>query len=193
MASNKGYVCTSKIDEFSFAKNYKYFSCGLLPGEEGDIFLLEEWAKKGYGIGEVGLDKRFGEKEKQIERFINAIKIAKKHDSLLTIHSVCMLDILLSILKEERPKRFIIHSFSSSIEIANEIMKLGGVISLSPKAKKTKHFNNLVLSLPYFLTETDLPTGEEEENVLRKWNEELSIMLNRDIEKESEELFFKIF
>ena len=191
--SNKGYVCTSKIEEYPFSSNFKYFSCVLLPGEEGDISLLEEWAKKGFGIGEVGLDRRFGEKEKQIKRFILAIKIAKKYDALLTIHAVGMTDLLLSILKEEKPRRFIVHSFSSSTEVAKEIMKLGGVISLSPNVEKTKHFNSLVSSLPYFLTETDLPTGEEEEKVLKEWNKKLSIMLERDIEKESEELFFKIF
>ena len=87
---------------------------------------------------------------------------------------------------------FIVHGFTGSYEIYNEISKHGGLVSLSPRAEKTKLFSTLKergITYP-FLTETDTDTGIEEREILKSWNNKLSIIFNRDIEKEVEDTFF---
>lgn len=178
---DNAYVCTSTLEEAPLLVPYKHKAAGLLPPNCGDITKLEEYAEMGYGIGEVGIDRRFPDKEKQTANFRTAVLIAKRHHALLTIHAVGWTDALLSVLRETRPERFLVHSFSSSIEVAREIISLGGVISLSPKSKRAKSFDTLIHTLPFFLTETDMPTGPEEEKVLYDFNTELSEILQKDI------------
>lgn len=190
--TDNAYVCSSKTEEAPLLAPYKYKAAGLLPPADDDISRLEEYAEMGWGIGEVGIDRRFPDKEGQIERFRTAVLIAKRHHSLLTIHAVGWTDALLSVLRDTKPERFLVHSFSSSIEVAREIISLGGVISLSPKSKRAKSFDTLIHSLPFFLTETDMPTGEEEEKVLHDFNTELSGILQRDISGDKRcRLFFE--
>ncbi len=179
--TDNAYVCTSTPEEASLLTPYRYKAAGLLPPNEGEITKLEEYAEAGWGIGEIGIDRRFPDRTGQIERFREALLIAKRHHSLVTIHAVGWTDVLLSVLEDIKPERFLVHSFSSSTEVAERIISLGGAISLSPKSKRSKHFDSLIHTLPFFLTETDMPTGKEEENVLRLFNNELSEILQRDL------------
>lgn len=179
--TDNAYVCSSFLEEAPSLEPYRYKAAGLLPPNEGDIRDLEKYAEMGWGIGEVGLDRRFQDKKGQTERFYAAVSIAKRHHSILTIHCVGWTDSLISVLEETRPERFLVHSFSSSVEVAEKIIDLGGVISLSPKSKRSKHFLSLIHTLPFFLTETDMPTGPEEEKVLFDFNTELSLLLDKDL------------
>lgn len=177
---DNAYVCTSSPDEAVFLSPFRYRAAGLLPGREGNIEELEKYAAIGYGIGEIGLDRRFPEREKQIENFKKGLIIAKEYKALVTVHSVGYTALTLSILREIKPEKFIFHSFTGSLETAREIERLGGYISLSPKAKKTKHFFSLIHNTN-FLIESDLPTGPEEEKVVESFYLELCNMLDREI------------
>ena len=177
---DNAYVCTSSPDEAVFLSPFSYKAAGLLPGREGNIEELEKYAAIGYGIGEIGLDRRFPEIEKQIENFKKGLIIAKEYKALVTVHSVGYTALTLSILREIKPEKFIFHSFTGSLETAREIERLGGYISLSPKAKKTKHFFSLVHNTN-FLIESDLPTGPEEEKVIENFYLELCNMLDREL------------
>lgn len=159
---------------------FKYRSVGLLPGRSGNIEEAEDYLEKGYFLGEIGLDKRFPDKEGQIIRFRKGLEIAKKYKTLVTIHSVGYLDVTLALLREIRPERFILHSFSSSLEVAGEIEKLGGFISLSPKAQRTKHFSSLIKNT-HFLIETDMETGDEEKKTLSSFYSTLCTLLDKDV------------
>ena len=174
-------VCTSKPGEEALLSPFRHPSIGLLPPYTEGLDKIEEYAGMGYAVGEIGLDRRFGEREKQIEVFRTALDIAVRHRSLVTIHCVGMLDVLLSILREYRPERFIFHSFTSSPDIAREIEKLGGYISISPGSVKSRHFKEVITSLDSFLIETDMPTGPEEEKTLSALYDFLCRTLDREL------------
>ncbi len=173
-------VCTSSLEEAPLLSPFKYRSVGLLPGRNGNIEETENYLEKGYFLGEIGLDKRFPDKNGQIIRFRKGLEMAKKYNTLVTIHSVGYLDVTLSLLREIRPDRFIFHSFTSSLEVAREIEKLGGFISLSPKAEGTKHFSALIKNT-HFLIETDMETGDEEEKTLSSFYKTLCTLLDKDV------------
>ncbi len=183
--TDNAYVCSSFPGEIPLLGKYRYKAAGILPPHPGDISVIEEYAEKGWGVGEVGIDRRFPDKEGQTARFREALLIAERHHSLVTIHSVGWTEVTLSLLREIKPERFIIHSFSSSLEVAKEIISLGGTISLSPKSKRCRDFAAIIHTLPFFLTETDMPTGPEEEETLLAFNTELSEILQRDLVNDS--------
>lgn len=174
-------VCTSKPGEEVLLSPFRHPSIGLLPPYTEGLDKIEEYAGMGYAVGEIGLDRRFGDREKQIEVFRTALDIAVRHRSLVTIHCVGMLDVLLSILREYRPERFIFHSFTSSPDIAREIEKLGGYISLSPMSARSRHFKEVITSTDSFLIETDMPTGPEEEKTLASFYAFLCRTLDREL------------
>ncbi len=189
---DNAYVCSSFPGEIPLLGEYRYKAAGFLPPHEGDVGILEEYAERGWGIGEIGIDRRFPDKEGQIAVFRRALGIAKRHHSLVTVHSVGWTDVTLSLLREIKPERFIVHSFSSSYEVAKEIISLGGTISLSPKSKRCRDFTLLIHKLPFFLTESDMPTGPEEEKILFDFNTELSILLQKDLVNDEKcKIFFE--
>lgn len=179
--TDKALVCTSSLEEAHLLFPFKYRSIGLLPGREGNIEEVEEYLKKGYFLGEIGLDKRSGDKEGQIERFEKGLRLGKKYKTLVTIHSVGYLDVTLSLLRKYKLERFIFHSFTSSLEVAEEIERIGGYISLSPVAEKTKHFDEIIRKT-HFLIESDMPTGEEEEERVSLFYTRLCTLLDKEID-----------
>ncbi len=178
--TDEAYVCTSSPLEAPLIEGYKYRACGLLPGSDGNIEDIIPWVEKGYGVGEIGLDRRFGNLEKQVENFKKGLLIAKHYSVPLTIHAVGHLDIVISIVKEIKPPLFIFHSFHSSLEVAREIEKMGGYISLSPGVVETKHFLSLIKNTS-FLIESDMPTGKEEEEKLKSLYTYISDILDREL------------
>lgn len=118
-------------------------------------------------IGEIGLDYHYDKDEetisKQKELFINQIRIAKKYDLPIVVHSRDASYDTLKIIKEEKPKKVYLHCFSDSLEIFNQYIKLnldirfgvGGVLTFK-NAKVIKEIVSLN-DLKYFLTETDSP------------------------------------
>ena len=179
--TDNALVCTSKPGEEVQLSPFRHRSIGLLPPYTEGLERMEEYAEMGYAVGEIGLDRRFGDREKQMEVFRTALGIAVRHHSLVTIHCVGMLDVMLSILREYRPERFIFHSFTSSPEIAHEIEKLGGYISISPVSVKSRHFRDVITSTRSFLIETDMPTGPEEERTLAALYAFLCRTLDREL------------
>ncbi len=174
-------VCTSKPGEEMLLTPFRYRSIGLLPPYSDGTEKIEEYAEMGYAVGEIGLDRRFGDRDGQITVFRKCLETAVRHHSLITIHCVGMLDVMLSILREYRPERFIFHSFTSSPEIAREIRKLGGYISISPLSLRSRHFSAVITSLDSFLIETDMPTGPEEEKTLAALYDYLCRILDREL------------
>ncbi|MEK7651710.1 MAG: TatD family hydrolase [Patescibacteria group bacterium] len=97
------------------------------------------------GIGECGLDyyrlpedKTFDEvKTIQKQAFLQQIKLAKELDKALVIHcrtqngSVDAYEDILEMLKNEKPSRFEIHSFTSNWDMAQRFLELGGYIGLN--------------------------------------------------------------
>ena len=182
----EAFICTSAPSEYNGIRRCRYKAAGYLPGsaEELDTKMMEQAAMDGFHIGEIGLDRRFPSMEKQEEDLRTALRIAVQYRRVAVIHVVREYERILRIIDDIRPEKFMLHGWTGSYEEALLFIKRGGVISLSPRAERTRSFTRL-LSLP-FVTETDMPLGKEEEKVLLGWNEYLSSITGIDIASRTE-------
>jgi TatD DNase family protein len=136
-------IATSKKN-IELAKKYSEIYCtiGIHPNSTTFVnteSLLElnsmiKLSDKIIGIGETGLDYyRDFDKNSQFFYFEEQIKIAKKYNLPVVIHTRDAEDDTYSILKKyfNNNLKFIIHCFSGSIEFATKCADLGGYISFS--------------------------------------------------------------
>ena len=183
-----GLVCTSS--PITYPSGYRFNSIGLIPeGGSDDVKKLEEYASKGFLIGEIGLDKRYPDLDKQLRLFKTALTYARKYNRFISIHQVGYPELILNTLKEYKIDNFLIHGYTGSYEMAKRYISIGGLISLSPRAERTKDFLRLITL--DFVTETDMPMSKDEDITLKTWNTKLSLILNKDIETISEELLLE--
>lgn len=146
---------------------FVYSAVGIHPSniESGTTLSdIENFAKheKCVAIGEIGLDYYWvsDNKQQQKEIFESQIALAKKLDLPIIVHDRDAHADTLEILKKTKPKG-VIHSFSSSVEMAKEVLDLGmylgigGVITF----KNAKKLPDVVKMLPLerLLLETDAP------------------------------------
>ena len=113
-------------------------------------------------IGEIGLDYYWRDDNKplQHEAFAAQLELANKLDLPVSVHDRDAHADTLDFLKKYKPKG-VVHSFSGSVEMAEEILKLGmyfgvgGVITF----KNAKKLPDVVKMLPLdrILLETDAP------------------------------------
>lgn len=82
-------------------------------------------------LGEIGLDYHydFSPRETQLALFERQLRLAKERDVPVVIHDREAHEDTLRLLKEFRP-RGVVHCFSGSVEMAEEILKLGMYIGL---------------------------------------------------------------
>ena len=183
---DNAFVCTEGTDLLDSACLYRSWALGTIPeGKESDIDKLYQAARMGGHIGEIGVDKRYPDIDRQIAVFKDALAVAKECGRLAVIHTVRTYGIVYGILRDMKIEKFIMHGYTGSVDMARKFISLGGIISLSPRIAKARAFPE-ILTLP-FVTETDMKTGEEEQKALQKWNGYLSMITGRDIEKESED------
>ena len=159
----------SSIKALELAEKYEYVyaAVGIHPGniDSGTTVLeIAELAKhkKCVAIGEIGLDYYWVQdnKSEQKSLFISQIELAKKLDLPVLVHDRDAHADSLEILKEYKP-RGVVHSFSGSVEMAEELLKIGmyigvgGVITF----KNAKKLPDVVKMLPEdkILLETDAP------------------------------------
>ncbi len=185
--TGEALVCTASAAELDRASLFPCFAVGSIPGHGAfDERALREAAGKGGHIGEIGLDRRFPDKEGQEDIFRKALEVAMEYDRIAIIHVVREYGSLYDILSEMGVRRFIVHGYTGSAEMAERLLGLGGIISLSPRAEGARSFRKL-LTLP-FVTETDMATGAEERRILSAWNERLSELTGEDIGERSERI-----
>lgn len=96
--------------------------------DKDNLDKIEELIKtnKIYAIGEIGLDYYWvkDNKEVQKELFIQQIELAQKYNLPIVVHTRDSIQDTFDILKEHRV-RGVIHSYSGSVEMAREFIKLG--------------------------------------------------------------------
>ncbi len=151
--------------------NFVYFAAGIHPcnvdsvqSTETAIKQITDFTKhkKCVGIGEIGLDYYWTQetKEKQKEIFSAQLKLSNDLDLPVIVHDRDAHADTLEFLKEYKPKG-VVHSFSGSGEIAEEIYKLGMYIGISGVItfKNAKKLPEVVKEMPLdrFLLETDAP------------------------------------
>ncbi len=116
-------------------------------------------------VGEIGLDKRFGDMEGQ-QRFMNAaLDLAFSLDRSITVHVVQSDGLFLSCLDKagKRVPPILWHGFAGSIETARLASEKGCILSLGPMightnvAKRLEEFSSLS-----FAIETDFEKTMQE-------------------------------
>lgn len=168
-------TCGCDIKSTEFNKNlaekydYIYFAAGFHPENlngvtVNDINIIEKYAshKKCVAIGEIGLDYYWMDSSKEVQKdfFIRQIQLAKKLDMPVIVHDRDAHGDTLEILKAEKPKG-VVHCFSGSAQMAEEIIKLGMYIGLNGVAtfKNARKSLEVVKSIPIekLVLETDCP------------------------------------
>lgn len=155
--------------ELSEKFGFVYAAVGFHPHEVtefDDASLLEvkrlAQNEKVVAIGEIGLDYYydFSPREKQIEAFEKQLELAAELSLPVIIHNRDAHADTLEILKKHRPKG-VLHCFSGSAEMAQEIIKLGMYIGLGGAVtfKNAKKPLDVAAVVPdeLLLIETDCP------------------------------------
>lgn len=118
--------------------------------------------EKVIAIGEIGLDYHYDVSQKQVQQklFEEQLKLAKEFDLPVIIHDrEAHLDTL-NLLKKYQPKG-VVHCFSGSVELAEEVIKLGmyiglgGVVTFKNAAKALKVASSIPIDK--LVLETDAP------------------------------------
>ena len=124
---------------------------------------IEELVKnnKVYAIGEIGLDYYWvkDNKEEQKELFIKQIELANKYNLPIVVHSRDAIQDTFDILKSHKVKG-ILHSYSGSVEMAREFIKLGYLLGIGGVLtfKNSKLYEVIeAIDLDNFVLETDSP------------------------------------
>ncbi len=147
--------------------DFVYAAVGIHPGNIDSGTTIEQIKnfashKKCVAIGEIGLDYYWVDdnKPQQIKIFEEQIRLAKELNLPIIVHDRDAHGDTLEILKKHKPKG-VVHCFSGSVEMAQEIIKLGmyigvgGVITF----KNAKKLPDVVRIIPdeLLLVETDCP------------------------------------
>ncbi|MFH1409017.1 MAG: TatD family hydrolase, partial [Nanoarchaeota archaeon] len=137
---------------------------GIYPEEA--IALTEEdfeeelsWIKKQKpaAIGEIGLDSTYPKIEKQKQRFIAQLELAKSLKIPAIIHSRKAESRILEVLKDLDTKKAVLHCFCGKLKLLDEATRYK--FSIPANIGYSTHFQEMVkrLSNNQLLTETDAP------------------------------------
>ena len=125
--------------------------------------LIRDKGSKCVALGEIGLDYHYEgtDKEKQKEYFIRQMKLAEKLNIPVVIHDREAHGDTMEIIREFPRVTGVLHSFSGSPEMAEELVSLGYMISFSGTLTFTnaRRPKEVAAILPHgrILIETDCP------------------------------------
>ena len=202
---NIGYDKETSYKAVKLAEEYNWMfaTIGLHPDEcnienpDIEFIRLLSKNKKVVAIGEIGLDYHYDgtNKETQKKYFIKQIQLANELSLPVVIHSRDADMDMLKILKENKiENNFVMHCFSSSVEVAKEIIKLDGYISLAGTVtfKNARNLLEVTKIVPEdkLLLETDCPYLTPEPNRGKRnepmyiWNtaEKIAELRNTNVE-----------
>lgn len=166
---NCGCDINSSIESINLAEKYDYLyaAVGYHPENLDNKLELNEIEKlashkKCVAIGEIGLDY-YWNPEKSAEQkaaFEEQIILAKKLDLPIIVHDREAHGDTTEILLKHKPKG-VLHSFSGSVEMAKELIKIGMYIGIGGVVtfKNAKKLPEVVKAIPEdkILLETDAP------------------------------------
>lgn len=170
-----GYDLKSSLAAIDLAYSYPnliYAAIGYHPNDckdlsDDDLERLENMMDEPVvvALGEIGLDYYWDSVEHDIQKefFIKQIRIAKKKNKPIIIHNREATKDVYDILKNEDISNIggVMHSYSSSPEMAKEFIKLNMMISISGVVtfKNNKKTQEVVkeIDLDHLLIETDCP------------------------------------
>ncbi len=163
MESSRATVeLTKQYDFFYGAVGYHPYDIKNMKDE--DLIELEEMCKneKIVAFGEIGLDYSYPDidKELQIKRFDQQLKLAKKLDLPLVIHSRDATQLVYDMVKANGHYKGVIHCFAGSVEIAKLYVKLGFKLGIGGVVTfKNSNLPDVVkaVGIENILIETDAP------------------------------------
>lgn len=162
--------CLSGVELANNNKNI-YCTVGLHPeyadeSTDDDLIIIDKLAKedKVVAIGEIGLDYHYTQEniEKQKDLFIKQIKLAKKHNLPICIHSRDAKEDMYKILCEYKNDIIfpsVMHCFSEDKEYALKFIELGFCLSFAGNITFKKSDRSFLKDIPRdrILVETDSP------------------------------------
>ena len=151
-----------------------YTAVGIHPSDTRFLFDIEselsdieslilDKESKCVALGEIGLDYHYPDtdKDKQMLYFVRQMELAKRLGIPVVIHDREAHEDIMSVIRKYPSVRGILHSFSGSLEMAKELVKLGYYISLSGTLTFTnaRRPKEVAAQLPHdrILIETDAP------------------------------------
>jgi TatD DNase family protein len=164
---------------------------------------IEEHAEDCVAIGEVGLDYNWKEfqsdemRDKQKGVFREVLRLAKKLDKTVIVHSRKAEGDAVDILEEFGVKKVVMHCFNGRKSLVRRGVENGWSFSVPPSVVRLDHFKMLVEMVPLgqLLTETDAPwlspvVGERNEpaNVLVTLKE-IARIKEVGVEESSKQIF----
>lgn len=129
-------------------------------------------------VGEVGLDRRFSNLERQKEFLLAVLDLAFIAERSVTVHVVQADELFLSCLAQagKRLPRILWHGFTGSVETAKSAVQKGCIISFGPTLKNTKLSRRVhELSQSNFALETDYDYEVREQEYLQTLEDQFSL------------------
>jgi len=169
---NVGADMDSSLKSIELSKKYPYIyaAVGIHPHDaenmkDDDIYTLEKYCenKKVVAVGEIGLDYYydFSPREKQRQCFEKQLRLARKVDKPVIIHSRQAAQECFDIIKSSGVTRGVIHAFSGSLQMAKDYINMGFLIGVGGIVtfKDSKKLKEVVENIPIdkILIETDSP------------------------------------
>ena len=196
---NVGNTTSANVAGIELAKKYPFVYCsiGIHPDQSAeiaaqnsrdylDVIAQQLSYEKAMALGEIGLDYYYDDdapRDIQKKIFEEQLALAKDLDVPVIIHNRDAHQDTLELLKKYRPKG-IMHCFSSSAEVAKEVLRLGmyigftGVITFKNARRAVEAAAEIPLDR--LLVETDCPYMAPEPYRGRRCD---STMLPRMVEK----------
>ena len=143
----------------SFLRDVKKFDV------DEELGWIEEHKDECVAIGEVGLDYNWKEfqsevmREKQKDVFRKVLRLAKKIDKCVVVHSRKAESDAVDILESEKIEKVVMHCFNGRKSLIRRGVENGWFFSVPPVIVRLEHFKMLVEMVPLgqLLTETDAP------------------------------------
>lgn len=116
-------------------------------------------------VGEIGLDY-FCVKDRDkypAQKKILNLFLSESKDKILSLHTKGAEEDVLDLLRKHGNKGVIIHWFSGSLDVLDEMIREGYYFSVVPEVKFSDHMQTILKKIPIaqILTETDNPGGPE--------------------------------
>lgn len=165
-------TCTATLRWTEAFPNYVFPALGIHPtewaGEDVPATLryIEEHLDGCVAVGEIGLDywnrearKSKENRERQRSLYVQQLQMAAEHGKPASVHGRGSWRDAFDIACQNGPERVVFHWYSGPLDILEEIMDAGYLVSATPAVEFSKHHREALNKAPleHILIETDSP------------------------------------